>query len=100
MKNLMQMLRDNAGAERKPLNVVRAEGSTEATLYVYDVIDAYWGVNAQDMAKAISGMDASRRCICGSTRQAATSSRRAPSPTQFASSRDRRLRTSTALLPL
>jgi ATP-dependent Clp protease protease subunit len=57
MKNLMQMLRDNAGAERKPLNVVRAEGSTEATLYVYDVIDAYWGVNAQDMAKAIAGMD-------------------------------------------
>jgi ATP-dependent Clp protease protease subunit len=60
MKKLMQMLRDNsAGGERKPLNVVRAEGSNDATLYVYDVIDAYWGVNAQDMAKAIAGMDSS-----------------------------------------
>lgn len=58
MKNLMQMLRDNAAGERKPLNLVRAEGSSDATLYVYDVIDAWWGVNAQDMAKAIAGLDA------------------------------------------
>lgn len=57
MKNLMQMLRDNAATERKPLNVVRAEGSTEATMYVYDVIDAWWGVNAQDVAKAVAGLD-------------------------------------------
>jgi ATP-dependent Clp protease protease subunit len=58
MKNLMQLLRDNAGTERKPLNLVRSEGAKEATLYVYDVIDSYWGVNAQDVAKAISGLDA------------------------------------------
>jgi ATP-dependent Clp protease, protease subunit len=38
---------------------VRAEGSTDATLYVYDVIDAYWGVNAQDVAKAVAGLDPS-----------------------------------------
>jgi ATP-dependent Clp protease, protease subunit len=57
MKNLMQMLRDNAATERKPLNVVRAEGSSDVTMYVYDVIDAWWGVNAQDVAKAISGLD-------------------------------------------
>lgn len=57
MKNLMQMLRDNAATERKPLNVVRAEGSSDVTLYVYDVIDAWWGVNAQDVAKAVSGLD-------------------------------------------
>lgn len=59
MKRLMQLLRENASAERKPLNLVRAEGSTDATLYVYDVIDSYWGVNATDIAKAISGLDAS-----------------------------------------
>lgn len=58
MKRLMQLLRDNASAERKPLNVVRAEGSTDATLYVYDTIDAWWGVNAQDMSKAIAGLSA------------------------------------------
>lgn len=58
MKRLMQMLRDNAGAERKPVSLARAEGSNEATLYVYDVIDAYWGVNATDVAKAVSGLGA------------------------------------------
>lgn len=59
MKNLMQLLRDNAAGERKPLNVVRAEGSSDVTLYVYDVIDAWWGVSAQEMAKTIAGIDAS-----------------------------------------
>lgn len=56
MKRLMQMLRENASAERKPLNLVHADGATDATLYVYDVIDAYWGVNAQDVSKAIAGL--------------------------------------------
>lgn len=56
MKRLMQMLRANASTERKPLNLVRAEGSSDVTLYVYDVIDSYWGVNAQDMGKAIAGL--------------------------------------------
>jgi ATP-dependent Clp protease protease subunit len=58
MKRLFQMLRDNASTERKPLNIVQTAGSTDATLYVYDVIDAYWGVNAQDMSKAIAGLSA------------------------------------------
>lgn len=58
MNRLFQMLRENASTERKPLNLVRAEGSTDATLYVYDVIDSYWGVNATDMAKAIAGLSA------------------------------------------
>jgi ATP-dependent Clp protease protease subunit len=56
MKRLMQLLRDNTGSERAPLNVIRAEGSNDATIYVYDVIDAYWGVNATDIAKAVAGM--------------------------------------------
>jgi ATP-dependent Clp protease, protease subunit len=59
MKKLMQLLRDNAAKERQPLNLVRAEGNTtDATLYIYDVIDAYWGVSAQEVAKAIAGLDA------------------------------------------
>lgn len=57
MKRLMQLLRENASAERKPLVFAKAEDSTDATLYVYDVIDSYWGVNATDVAKAIAGMD-------------------------------------------
>lgn len=57
IQKLLQLLRDNAaGAERKPLNVVRAEGSTEATIYIYDVIDAWWGVSAQQVALAISAL--------------------------------------------
>jgi ATP-dependent Clp protease, protease subunit len=56
MKKLMQLLRENAAKERKPLNLVRAEGSDVATLYIYDVIDAYWGVSAIDVAKAIAGL--------------------------------------------
>lgn len=58
MKNLMQMLRDNAAGERKPLNVVRNADTGDVTLYVYDVIDAWWGVTAKDMVQAIAGIDA------------------------------------------
>ncbi len=53
MKNLMQLLRDNASTERKPLNVVRAEGSSDVTLYLYDVIDKYWGISAMSVADAM-----------------------------------------------
>lgn len=59
MKKLMQLLRDNASTERPPLALVRADGSSDATLYIYDVIDAYWGVSAKDVAQAIAGLDAS-----------------------------------------
>lgn len=59
MNKLVQLLRDNAAKERKPLNLVRAEGASEASLYVYDVIDSYWGVSAQAVAQAISGLDQS-----------------------------------------
>lgn len=58
MKKLMQLLRDNAAAERKPLNLIRDEAAAVATLYIYDVIDAYWGVAAADVSKVISGLDA------------------------------------------
>lgn len=58
MKKLLQLLRDNASAERKPLNLVRAEGGDEATVYLYDVIDAYWGIRAKDVVQAIAGLKA------------------------------------------
>lgn len=58
MKKLLQLLRDNATADRKPLNLVRNEAGTEATLYIYDVIDQYWGVSAAEVARLIAGLDA------------------------------------------
>jgi ATP-dependent Clp protease, protease subunit len=58
MNKLMQLLRDNAAAERKPLALVRADACTDATLYVYDVIDSFWGVSAQMVAQAIAGLGA------------------------------------------
>jgi ATP-dependent Clp protease protease subunit len=59
MKRLMQLLRENASAERKPVNLVRAEGSADATIYIYDTIDPWWGVNAKDVAQAVAVLDAS-----------------------------------------
>ena len=41
---IQQLLRDNAGREKRPVNFVRNE--SVASLYIYDVIDAYWGVGA------------------------------------------------------
>lgn len=39
---------------------LRAEVADDtATIYVYDVIDAYWGVSASDMAKTLAGITAS-----------------------------------------
>lgn len=57
MNKLLQMLRDNARSERKPLNLVRNESTGDATLYVYDVIDAYWGINSLEVAQMIAGLD-------------------------------------------
>lgn len=59
MKKLMQLLRENAQSERKPLNLVRAaDAPNDATLYFYDVIDSYWGISAKEVALAIAGLDA------------------------------------------
>lgn len=62
MNKLMQLLRDNASAERKPLNFVRADGADDApkvaTLYLYDVIDNFWGISAKSVADATAGLDA------------------------------------------
>jgi ATP-dependent Clp protease protease subunit len=50
---ILQLLRDNAGREKRPANVVR--NGSEASLYIYDVIDAYWGVSALAVIDAING---------------------------------------------
>jgi ATP-dependent Clp protease protease subunit len=49
---ILQLLRDNAERERLPVNVVR--NGSEATLYIYDVIDPFWGVGAKDVIDQIS----------------------------------------------
>lgn len=58
MKKLMQLLRDNGSTERKPVALARNEAAGEASLYIYDVIDAWWGVSAEEVTKAIAGLDA------------------------------------------
>lgn len=49
---ILQLLRDNAERERLPVNLIRNGG--EATLYIYDVIDAFWGVSALSVIDAIA----------------------------------------------
>lgn len=53
---LLQLLRDNAAAERRPVNVVRNEEASEATLYLYDVIDPWWGISAEAIAREVSAL--------------------------------------------
>lgn len=49
---IQQLLRDNVGRERLPVNLQRGEG--DASIYIYDVIDAFWGVSALSVIDAIS----------------------------------------------
>ena len=49
---IMQLLRDNATRARQPVNLVNNEA--EATLYIYDVISADWGVGAVAVIEAIA----------------------------------------------
>lgn len=59
MRKLLQLLRDNAAQERKPLNLVRNEDAGEATIYIYDVIDSWWGIAALQIAPVIAALDPS-----------------------------------------
>lgn len=58
MIKLLQMLRDNAATERTAPKLLRNETTGDATLYIYDVIDAWWGVASLDVAKTIAGLGA------------------------------------------
>ena len=49
---ILQLLRDNAGRERRPVNLVR--NGAEASLYIYDVIAADWGVSALSVIDALA----------------------------------------------
>lgn len=49
---ILQLLRDNATREKRPVNLVRNEG--DATIYIYDVIDSYWGVSAKGVIDALN----------------------------------------------
>ena len=44
MNKILQLHLDNAKREKKVLNMVR--NGSEATIYIYDIIDPWWGVSA------------------------------------------------------
>jgi ATP-dependent protease ClpP protease subunit len=53
---ILQLLRDNAGRTNQPFNLVRNSAASEATLYIYDVIDSYWGVSAKMVIEALASV--------------------------------------------
>jgi len=53
---IFQLLRDNAKREKQPVNLVKNEAV--ATIYIYDVIDSYWGVSAKDVIAALANVGA------------------------------------------
>jgi len=50
---ILQLLRDNAGREKRPSDAIVRNGDV-ASIYIYDVIDAYWGVGALGVIDAIT----------------------------------------------
>lgn len=52
MNQITQLCRDNHHAKKRPVNLVR--NAAEATLYIYDVISAEWGVSAKMVIEAIA----------------------------------------------
>lgn len=58
MNKLLQLLGDNARAERAA-SVIRADASGDvAQVYVYDVIDSYWGASAKALIEALTAAGA------------------------------------------
>lgn len=52
MKKIVQLYMDNQDRAKQPVNLVR--NAAEASLYIYDVIDAYWGVSALSVIDAVN----------------------------------------------
>ena len=52
MNKIMQLYTDNQARVRHPLNLVK--NGSDATLYIYDVIDADYGISAMSVIEAIS----------------------------------------------
>jgi ATP-dependent Clp protease protease subunit len=53
---LLQLIQDNLGAVRAPIRVETS--GEEATVYLYDVIDDWFGISAQAFAEQLSGITA------------------------------------------
>jgi len=58
MRDRIRALQNKAGAPAARFEVKNDADSKEATIYLYDIIDAYWGVSAVDFVKEISGISA------------------------------------------
>ncbi len=54
MNKLYQLLKANASPARNQMRVANDADAT--TIYLYDVIDADWGINAQDFARALAAV--------------------------------------------
>lgn len=53
MNKLMKLYAENRAQIGNKITLIRNEGSS-ASLYIYDVIDAYWGVNAASVIEALA----------------------------------------------
>jgi ATP-dependent Clp protease protease subunit len=53
---LLQLIQDNLGAPRAPIRVETS--GEEATVYLYDVIDDWFGISAQAFAEQLAGITA------------------------------------------
>jgi ATP-dependent Clp protease protease subunit len=53
-RRLLQLIRDNQATAPRALQV-KAEGD-EALIYLYDIIDPWWGVSAKDFVAALNGI--------------------------------------------
>lgn len=52
MNKILQLYLDNAKREKQVVNMVR--NGAEATIYIYDLIDPYWGVSAKGVIADIA----------------------------------------------
>lgn len=59
MLKLLQLIQDNMtpGGQRPALNVFRNQEADEATIYLYNYIDKWWGLSSEMLAKEIAGLD-------------------------------------------
>lgn len=57
MKKLLQLIKDNARADGAGQSIRLETQSDTAHVYVYDVIDAWWGASAEQLIKALAQAD-------------------------------------------
>ena len=64
INKLMQLLRDNAGPQDKSAPRIRAQaGAGCVDLYIYDVIDPYWGATAPMLVEALAAAAGQPICL-------------------------------------